>query len=267
MRDHPDGPRRGRPQPADRRQREDRGHRPDGHHHGRPDRYDGSSEPGDLARRTRLPSGPQVGRRRRVDRRRSDRARRRRPGALCGGVRSEPRSVDGIWPTRPPHSATRRCLGRAEPRNGRVQRCWPQRATAKCSPTTLVRISGRRAAAADEPMGFTSGSALEVSPRGILAHSSAGWWWYDYANDRWEGLSAPALEADEMTLAALDDHTMVATEVDGSMLTSSVLDIDSWDMGGRSECAGTGRSSLDGVQQRPQRTARLLRRGVWERGG
>ena len=30
-----------------------------------------------------------------------------------------------------------------------------------------------------------------------------------------------------MTLAALDDHTMVATEVDGSMLTSSVLDIES----------------------------------------
>jgi hypothetical protein len=74
-------------------------------------------------------------------------------------------------------------------------------------------------------MGLASGSVLAVSSRGVLARSSAGWWWYDDATDRWEELPPPGLDANKTTLDALDDHRMVATQIDGSMLTSSVLDI------------------------------------------
>lgn len=77
----------------------------------------------------------------------------------------------------------------------------------------------------DESMALASGPLLAVSSRGVLARSSTGWWWYDDATDRWDELTAPALDATKTTLAALDEHRMVATEIDGATLTSSVLDI------------------------------------------
>ncbi len=82
-------------------------------------------------------------------------------------------------------------------------------------------------APADESLSLAaSDSRVAVSARGVLMRTSEGWWWYENSTDRWESLAAPALGVDYSTLAALDQDTMVATQVDGQTITSAVLDIE-----------------------------------------
>ena len=80
---------------------------------------------------------------------------------------------------------------------------------------------------ANASMGLSvADSLIAVSPRGVLASSSRGWWWYEYATDRWDAIPSPVLGVDYSMVDELNADTMVATKVDGSEITSAVFDID-----------------------------------------
>lgn len=81
---------------------------------------------------------------------------------------------------------------------------------------------------ADDSMGLAAAdSGVAVSARGVLARSSTGWWWYDNSADSWEALPSPAFGTNYAVIDALDSEAMVATQVDGSTITSAVFDITS----------------------------------------
>ncbi len=67
---------------------------------------------------------------------------------------------------------------------------------------------------------------VAVSAHGVLARSSAGWWWYDSSTDRWESVPAPSSGAKYSSLSTLDQDRIVATLVDGATITLAVFDID-----------------------------------------
>ena len=82
---------------------------------------------------------------------------------------------------------------------------------------------------AKESMGLSvTDSHVAVSPRGVLANSSRGWWWYENATDRWEAIPSPERGVDYSMVDELNADTMVATKIDGSenTITSAIFDID-----------------------------------------
>lgn len=84
-----------------------------------------------------------------------------------------------------------------------------------------------RQAVADSAGLASADSLVAVSTRGVLARASRGWWWYDNSTDGWQALTSPALGVEYSTIDVLDSGAMVATQVDGSTITSAVFDIDS----------------------------------------
>ena len=231
VRDHPDGPRRGRPQPADRRQQR-RPWPPTRRPPPRPTRplrrFLRARGPG--ASYPDSPLGPQVGRRRPVW---------TGDEAIVLGGDGQGLSAAGYEVSLDQWRGSGRPARRTRPRGG----VWagPNPAIERVHEVLAATSDGQvftydprvRSGGKARRGRPTSRWASGLGPR-LQSPLAASWPTRQRVGG---GTTTPttdgkgsrhhALEADEMTLAALDDHTMVATEVDGSMLTSSGLDIES----------------------------------------
>jgi len=83
-----------------------------------------------------------------------------------------------------------------------------------------------RRARADESMSLPGADNLvAVSARGVLAHSSSGWWWFENTTNQWESVPALSDGVGYETLVALDQDRIVAASIDGATVTSAVFDI------------------------------------------